>query len=318
MNQPTDPSAAPGPHPHDDLAAYAIDALEGAERAAVEAHLAGCEACRHELDEHRSTLGSMGLPEAPPARIWEGISRAIHSGEAGPLPVRPAPVGTIDGGAVPVPPVAPAEGAPVATPGLPVPPVDPGTPGRPARPVLVPVEGSGSSSSASGSGSGSSAPSSGAARPWWRQGRVLAAAAAVLAVLGLAGAMVGLGGSGSGGGGGGGGVGPVAEQARAAVDDPGSTVVALTSATGEPAARVVVTDDSYDDDFVLLDRLAPLEADRTYQLWRTDGGAPVSLGVLGPGSDGAARVTLPEGVGSFAISDEPAGGSASPTDVVAT
>ena len=61
MNQPTDPSAAPGPHPHDDLAAYAIDALEGAERAAVEAHLAGCEGCTMVLDEFRQTIAMTGM-----------------------------------------------------------------------------------------------------------------------------------------------------------------------------------------------------------------------------------------------------------------
>ena len=37
-------------HPLDDLALYALDALDPDEARAVEAHLAGCPSCRAELD----------------------------------------------------------------------------------------------------------------------------------------------------------------------------------------------------------------------------------------------------------------------------
>ena len=70
---------APDTHPHDDLAVYALDALEPSERAAVNAHLAGCAECRAELDAYRSTLGQMTVPEEPPDHLWEGISRQLGS-----------------------------------------------------------------------------------------------------------------------------------------------------------------------------------------------------------------------------------------------
>jgi anti-sigma-K factor RskA len=45
------------PQPHPDLGGYVLGALEPAERAAFEEHLAGCEACQREVAELR------GLPE---------------------------------------------------------------------------------------------------------------------------------------------------------------------------------------------------------------------------------------------------------------
>ena len=56
-----------GEHPLDDLAVYAVDALEPNERAAVEAHLAGCASCRAELAEHLDTLARLTEAFAPPA-----------------------------------------------------------------------------------------------------------------------------------------------------------------------------------------------------------------------------------------------------------
>ena len=59
-----------------------------------------------------------------------------------------------------------------------------------------------------------------------------------------------------------------------------------------------------------------LPEDRTYQFWSTDGDEPVSLGLLGTGSDREVEVSLPEGTTQVAISNEPAGGSPAPTLVV--
>lgn len=56
-----------GEHPLDDLAVYAVDALEPNERAAVEAHLAGCASCRAELAGHLDTLARLTEALAPPA-----------------------------------------------------------------------------------------------------------------------------------------------------------------------------------------------------------------------------------------------------------
>ena len=64
-------------HPLDDLAAYAIDALDPAERQAVDDHLAHCSACQAELASHRETLAALAPDGAPPAEVWQDISAAI-------------------------------------------------------------------------------------------------------------------------------------------------------------------------------------------------------------------------------------------------
>jgi anti-sigma-K factor RskA len=125
----------------------------------------------------------------------------------------------------------------------------------------------------------------------------------VAVALGLAGVRVG----------GSGGDPTVAEQAAAALDDPDATVVPLASTMdGDPAARYVV-DGS--DAYVVVDDLAPLDGARTYQLWELGDGGPTSLGVLGSGVEVVA-VERATGGGDLAISEEPAGGSASPTGTV--
>jgi hypothetical protein len=64
-------------HPLDDLAAYAVDALEPAERLAVDDHLAHCSACSAELASHRETLGALATVEAPPPEVWQDIAAAM-------------------------------------------------------------------------------------------------------------------------------------------------------------------------------------------------------------------------------------------------
>jgi hypothetical protein len=66
-------------HPHDDLAVYALDALDPHEREAVDAHLADCPECRAELDGYLETLGRMTVPEEPPDHVWTGIASQIRS-----------------------------------------------------------------------------------------------------------------------------------------------------------------------------------------------------------------------------------------------
>jgi anti-sigma-K factor RskA len=73
-------SATPRDHPRDELALYAMDALEGADREPVEAHLETCAACRAELDEHRETLAQLAPEEAPPPAVWERIRGATDPG----------------------------------------------------------------------------------------------------------------------------------------------------------------------------------------------------------------------------------------------
>lgn len=82
----------PDTHPHDDLAVYALDALEPDERAAVDAHLATCAGCREELDAYRATLGRMTVPEEPPDEVWAGISEQIRTTSDGDLPAEVVPL----------------------------------------------------------------------------------------------------------------------------------------------------------------------------------------------------------------------------------
>ena len=51
----------------DDLTLYALGALEGSELAALQAHLADCAACRHELQSLRGDLGLLALTTVGPA-----------------------------------------------------------------------------------------------------------------------------------------------------------------------------------------------------------------------------------------------------------
>ena len=51
----------------DDLALYALGSLEGSERAALQAHLAACAACRRELHQLCSDMGLLGLATMGPA-----------------------------------------------------------------------------------------------------------------------------------------------------------------------------------------------------------------------------------------------------------
>jgi anti-sigma-K factor RskA len=64
-----------GEHPRDVLAAYALDAVEGGERDAIESHLAVCSACRRELAMHEEVLAQIIVDEAPPAAVWDRIAQ---------------------------------------------------------------------------------------------------------------------------------------------------------------------------------------------------------------------------------------------------
>jgi len=70
---------------HEQVAAYALDALDEDERRAYEAHLAGCEQCRAELAGLAETAGALGLAAGatePPAGLRDGILAAAR--EEGP------------------------------------------------------------------------------------------------------------------------------------------------------------------------------------------------------------------------------------------
>src|SRR2546428_11887937 len=76
----------------DRLSDYLDDELGRAERAALEAHLAGCAACRGVLDELRRVgAPAQTLEDRAPARdVWSGIAREIGRGRgAARAPARP-------------------------------------------------------------------------------------------------------------------------------------------------------------------------------------------------------------------------------------
>jgi anti-sigma-K factor RskA len=248
-----------GAHPHDVLAAYALDAVEGDEREAIESHLAVCSACRRELAMHEEVLAGIIVDEAPPPAVWDRI--ALQT--------------------------APATSSRAGLPGVEPPPSDarrgeaPGS-GRRAQDDIEPA----TDLDAARHRRRTRASSRGA--------RFLAAAAAVAVVAG---------------------VGAVAATQMGG-DDPAPAVALGVVESQDGTEIAVVTQDDDGTTQVEFTDADELSEDRTYQFWSTDGEAPVSLGVLGPGADREVDVLLPEGTTDVAISNEPAGGSPQPTLVV--
>lgn len=226
-------------HPLDDLALYALDALEGDEAEEVEAHLANCGSCRQELAADEEALGAL-VEDGPPPELWDAVREQIRAGE------------------------------PRSVNGTPLPPVGP---------PLAHLD------------------QSARRRGMRRRLALLAAAAAVVAVVGVGvGTRLGNDGNGSG--------------TLAGVSIDGPTVAVLADAHGAGVARVVANDDG---DVLVLDELPRLSAAREYQLWSVDGAQPVSLGLLGDGHDEAVPLDLPASTAKLAISEEPVGGSTTPT-----
>ena len=231
-------TAAARSHPLDDLAAYAVDAIDDRhERAMIESHLVSCEACRQQLASDWALLAGLVADEDPPPYLWGAI-------EANTAP--------------------------------------------PADPVVVPVD------------FGEARARATQARPGRASRRRLVGVAAAAAALVAAVA-----------------VGP---ELVAAIQDAGGprsgeqaerTLGVLTALDGTEVARVV---DSGDRTYIALDGAGVLPAGRTYQLWSlNEGTPPVSLGLLGDGSDTSVAINLPEGTSRVGISAEPQGGSPSPS-----
>ena len=60
------------------LAAYALDAVDEDEAAALDRHLAECPACRRELAAHREAAGLLADEGTPsPAGVWDRIRAEI-------------------------------------------------------------------------------------------------------------------------------------------------------------------------------------------------------------------------------------------------
>ncbi|MEO6950270.1 MAG: zf-HC2 domain-containing protein [Polyangia bacterium] len=67
------------------FSAYVDGELTAAERAVVDAHLAGCEACTAELATFRSTLAAMrgAVPVAPPDAFMDELKAQIRARSRG-------------------------------------------------------------------------------------------------------------------------------------------------------------------------------------------------------------------------------------------
>jgi anti-sigma-K factor RskA len=231
----------PEAHPHDDLAVYAIDGLEGDERAAVEAHIATCAECQVELAIYRETLSLTVEDEQPPPWLWDQIAADARAVPPGPGPAPGA------GG------VAPAAG------------YEPPRHLHSRRPRRIVA--------------------------------ALAAAAAVVVALLLAPAIADRIGGGD-------------DSEVVAEDLPVGTIAADD---GTPIARIEADGSG---SFVRFEQAPALTPDQAYQLWSLDGPQPVSLGVLGTGTEDEVRVSLPPSTSQVAISEEPATGSPQPTGAI--
>lgn len=106
------------------------------------------------------------------------------------------------------------------------------------------------------------------------------------------------------------------------LDDPaGVTTVVTATEIGQTAfddARIVYSPD-HAATVLVIDGLADLPGDRTYELWLIDEGGPRPAGLFVPDDDGHTTV-LVEGVAApglvVALTEEPAGGVESPTGEV--
>jgi anti-sigma factor RsiW len=69
-------------HVVDELAACALESLDAAERARVEAHVASCASCGRQLREHRAVAGALPFalpPVTPPAEALPSILAAARA-----------------------------------------------------------------------------------------------------------------------------------------------------------------------------------------------------------------------------------------------
>ena len=78
---------------HDDMrdlvAAYALDAVDGAERDAVERHLQTCPRCRAELAGHQETAALLAFSGGQaPDEVWDRITDTIGAPGTAPPPLR--------------------------------------------------------------------------------------------------------------------------------------------------------------------------------------------------------------------------------------
>lgn len=284
----TSSNGAVGEHPLDDLAVYALSALDDAERQAVDDHLAGCADCRTELDAHHESLASLTTDEAPPAAVWDRIAATIGTPTLG----DPRPSGS-----------AGSSGPPALPPLVDV---SPQTDGNDAGTYPETDEPTPPPAAAATATAAESSPvvemrgTSTFRRP--PLARWLAVAAACLVVGGLGGYLIGTAGQDGADD-----IGGLAEQAS---ESPEGVLATLDGTDGQPVAKVVTDEDGA---YIVLEGLSDLPEGRAYQLWSLTGPEPVSLGMLGRDGSNTVAFRLPPTITDLAISVEPTSGEVTPT-----
>lgn len=282
MTQPTGPVSE---HPVDDLAAYALDALDETERQAVDAHLAHCAECQGALAVHHGTLAALASDEAPPPAVWSRIAAGIGAADPAFSSTDTSP--TDD----PTSPAASAEVGPVSSgppdaAGAGPSPGDPGADGDRFAAVS-------SFERAAHARARRSTP------PRWLAAVAgMVAAAAVGGLLGFA-------------------VGDrrgadeadIARLAEQASQRPDGVLATLVDDSGETVARVVADEDGA---YVQLEQLEDLPEGRAYQLWSLTGPEPVSLGMLGREGSNTVAFRLPPTITELAITEAPTSGDVAP------
>ena len=75
------------------LGAYALDALDGDERAAVEAYLAISPRAHDEVEGFREVAGWLVQPTEQPPELWSGIQNALEPAPVASLTAKRVPAG---------------------------------------------------------------------------------------------------------------------------------------------------------------------------------------------------------------------------------
>lgn len=297
---------------HDDvqslLGAYALDALDPEEVAAVEEHLAGCPRCQSEVAAYRNTASLLATPGGQaPAGVWDRIAAELAMDD-------PATAEHL--------PDLPRMARPEVRPSRTVAPSDIASPSETAS-VSDTASPSNVAAPSDTAGPSNVAPPSNVASPsnvvpLRRRRRValpgvaaLATAAAVAAVvLGVSASNLNhrvndLSSALHAGG--------LRQAAAAAVLSGQHQNVQLASATGHESAQVVILPNG--NAYLVRSDLPALNSLRTYQLWGLANGKVVSLGLLGSDPQVVAFRVEP-GVSRLMVTAEPSGGVPAPTTPV--
>ena len=267
------------------LGAYALDAVEPDEAAAIEAHLETCPRCRAELVSHREVVGLLAYAgQEAPEGLWDRVVSRINDAD-----------GDADGrtGSEPRSGLSFGSGGPLEPP-------------HSLRLVRVDRDQAPKGAGTSPKGR----------RPGWRyftQATSLVAAAAivVVALLGvevvrlqdrtnhLSGQITAMADQ------------PTMADVRKALSVPGARKVVLASSSttapgGGDALDAVILPSG--DGYLYDSKLSPLTSAQTYQLWGIVGGQQISYGVLGSTPAPVTAFRASAGVQALAVTAEVAGG----------